>query len=154
MKGVMDGVFGGWNVSGITELSTGSPRTIQTGDNTGSALGVQLPNRLADCDVKAAARDRFQWFNTSCFVNPAFGYFGNSTRGVMTDPGINNWNISLSKSLALTEGSRLEIRFETYNTFNHTQLGGASTNLTSSTYGRITSTREPRQIQIALRYVF
>ncbi len=154
MTGVMDGVFGGWNVSGITEFSTGSPRTIQTGDNTGSALAVQLPNRLADCDVDAAAKDRFQWFNTSCFVNPAFGFFGNSTRGVMTDPGINNWNISLAKSLALTEGSRLEIRFETYNTFNHTQLGGASTNLTSATYGRITSTREPRQIQIALRYVF
>jgi hypothetical protein len=143
-----------WTVSGITEFSTGSNRTVTTGDNTGSGLGVQLPNRLAGCDVDGGTKDRFQWFNTGCFVNPAFGYFGNSTRGVMTDPGINNWNIALSKSLALTEGSRLEIRFETYNSFNHTQLGGATTNLTSPNFGRITSTREPRQIQFALRYVF
>jgi hypothetical protein len=38
MTGVMDGVFGGWYVSGITDFSTGSNRTVTTGDNTGSGL--------------------------------------------------------------------------------------------------------------------
>jgi hypothetical protein len=111
MTGSMDGVFGGWNVSGITEFSTGSPRTIQTGDNTGSALGFNYPIDWLTA-MSRQRRDRFQWFNTGCFVNPAFGYFG-TRHGNYDRSSINNWNISLAKSLALTEGSRLEIRFET-----------------------------------------
>ena len=98
-----------------------------------------------------------QWFNTSCFVNPAFGVWGNSALGAVTDPGINNWNIATAKRIPLSflkEGHALEFRADFFNAWNHTQWLSSDKSMTSATYGRITSTRPARQIQFALRYLF
>jgi len=53
---------------------------------------------------------------------------GNAAKDLIRLPGINNWDISLFKNFVFgREGAfRLQYRLETYNTFNHTQFGGAN----------------------------
>jgi hypothetical protein len=72
-------------------------------------------------------------------------------------PGINNWNISVVKRLPVkfpTEAGAFELRGDFLNAFNHTQWGAADKNVSDATFGQITSTRPPRQIQVSLRYLF
>ena len=154
MTGVRDAVLGGWIVSGITEFSTGVPQTVMDLDNSGTGNGNQHSDRVAGCDVNSAPRDRFQWFNTICFVQPAFGTWGNSGQGIINDPGINVWNTTLAKSFRIRENHSVEFRFETYNTFNHTQWLGAVYNRSSASFGRISGARPARQVQFALFYRF
>ena len=154
LHGVADTILGGWIVSGITEFSTGPPATVSDFDNSGTGLGNQHANRIAGCDVNDAPRDRFQWFNTKCFVEPAFGTWGNSGQGILNDPGINNWNMNLGKTFQIRESHQVEFRLEGYNAFNQTQWGGSTTNRSSANYGRISTTRPARQLQFSVFYNF
>ena len=66
---------------------------------------TSTPIGLAGCDVNDAPGDRFQWFNTGCFVQPAFGTWGNSGQGIVNDPGINIWNSTFAKIVSDSGGS-------------------------------------------------
>src|SRR4030095_5811869 len=97
---------------------------------------------------------RFQWFNTACFVDAAFGTFGTSNQGTIAEPVINNWNITLKKGFFFGEGKELEFRGELFNAFNVTQWGTPTTPLASTSFGRIGSTRPARQLQFGLFFTF
>lgn len=156
---LLDGLLGGWLVSGITSFSSGSPQPVQTQDESNTGEGLPFASQVPGCDPRLVpgGRSRFKWFNTACFVNPAFGTYGNSRLGAITEPGINNWDISAGKVIAmrfLSDATRVQIRGDLFNAFNHTQWGAPSENLTSTTYGQISSTRDPRIVQLSLRLSF
>jgi len=71
-------------------------------------------------------------------------------------PGIFNWNLSLFKTIPLTahEGPRIELRFESFNTFNHTQFQGMDTNSHDGNFGHITNDYGPRNLQLGGKFVF
>jgi hypothetical protein len=56
-----------------------------------------------------------------------FDYMGGNP---LAGPGRNNWDMALLKDFGLpwfgTERSRLQFRWETFNTFNHPQWGGVN----------------------------
>jgi hypothetical protein len=154
-------VLNTWVVSATYTAATGSPEPVTNQDLTGTGLSgassLAQPDRICNPNQGAGIHTALQWFNTKCFVDPAFGVWGNSTLGAVTEPGINNWNISTAKRIPLDflrEGHSLEFRADFFNAFNHTQFSTSDRNMRSATYGRITSTRPPRQIQFALRYLF
>jgi hypothetical protein len=154
LGGVADMIAGGWMLSGITEFSTGAPVTITHSDNTGTGVGFQLADRLPGCDVMDAPGDRFEWFNTGCFVAPEFGTWGKSSQGLVDAPGINNWNMTLKKFFPVREGHQVEFRADMFNIFNTTQWGNPVTAFESASFGRIGGTRPARQVQFALFYTF
>ena len=150
---VLDRFVSGWSVSGITWFSTGSPQPVYAPrDLTGVSLFRRYPNRI--CDPNNSPHTRLEWFNASCFVEAPFGTWPNSPLGAVTFPGTNNWDVSISKSTRIKETHRLEFRADLFNAFNHTQWGDADAQLGSDTFGRITGTRPPRKIQLALKYFF
>ena len=155
---ILRAVASGWSVSGRVTASTGSPEPVSTTDLTGTSLqGLAFPNRVCNPNSGPGVGTRLEWFNTSCFVNPPYGVWGNSTIGVVTDPGIANTDLSFARSFPihfLPEKNFVEFRCDLFNAFNHTQWGPVTTSMTSATYGQITTTRPPRQIQFSLRYVF
>ena len=153
-SGAANAVLGGWMISGIIEFSDGPPGTIFDTDNSGTGLGRQHATRIAGCDNDNAPGDRFQWMNIDCFIAPAFGTWGNAANGIVNNPGINNWKTSLGKTVELREGHRLEVRVETFNTFNHTQWGNFSSNRSRSSFGRISSARPARQVLVSMYYKF
>jgi hypothetical protein len=152
-------IVGGWTFAGIADFTTGAWRRVTTNDVSGTGYGA-MPDRICDPREVPGGRSRLQWFNTACFENPAFGTWGNSPIGVFEDPGINNWNLSVQKNIAVnfpTEAARIMFRTDFFNAFNHTQWGNASNSTLQSgnvNAGRISSTRAPRQIQFSLTFLF
>jgi hypothetical protein len=152
---VVELLVSGWTFSGITTFSLGAPQAVQGRDLSGTA-NVGMPDRICD-PTKGFTKSRLMWFNTACFVDTQYGVYGNSPLGVINLPGINNWDLTLSKFTKTNfpkETGQVEFRAELFNAFNHTQWGGPSQSTTSATFGQITATRPPRQLQLALRYIF
>jgi len=87
---------------------------------------------------------------------------GNLGKNTVTGPGTNNWDISLYRKLRFTERFTGQLRFETYNTFNHTQFNAVNSTLQFNTLGQQintafmlpTSNRPPRYVQVAFRVMF
>jgi hypothetical protein len=54
-----------------------------------------------------------------------------------------------------SENHRLQLRWETFNTFNHHSFGLPNANFASGSFGTITtSASTPREMQFAIRYEF
>lgn len=98
------------------------------------------------------------WFNPNGFAVESPGTFGDAGRDMLRGPGLNNFDFSLMKDTNITsDGSkRIELRFEFYNLFNHTQFSttGVSTNIASGNFGRITAAYPSRIVQLAAKIYF
>jgi hypothetical protein len=102
-------------------------------------------------------------FRTEAIVPPLdpFGR-GNAPKDVFRGPGTNNWDITLNKNFNFNEGKLIQFRFETYNTFNHTQFSAVETaarfdaagNQVNQRFGQYTTARDGRKVQIGLKFVF
>jgi hypothetical protein len=148
--------LGGWEVSGIVTITSGLPINPQL---TGGQSGNGLPNATNRPDQVASVsypHSVAQWFSTSSFAFPALGAFGDAGHNSLRGPGRDNWNISLFKSFVLSEtrGSRFELRVETFNTWNHTELNQVSNGLGSSNFGQVTSAFDPRIFQLGGKIYF
>ena len=153
---LLKSTVGGWEVSGIVTLSSGLPINPQlTGGQAGNAL-PNATNRPDQVGSVSYPHTVAEWFNTSAFVDPAVGSFGNAGHNSLRGPGRDNWNLSLFKSFVLSEarGSRLELRVESFNTWNHTEFDQVSNGLGSSNFGQVTSAFDPRVFQLGGKIYF
>lgn len=144
--------FYGWQVSGISRFESGTPATVTIpADRAGVGGGAQRPDLIAPVTLdKTLGR----WFSTASFANPALGTFGNAGRSLFRAPGINNWDVSFIKKTEITERLALQFRAEFFNLFNHTQYAGINTSFGAAAFGQVTSARDPRITQLALRFLF
>ena len=69
-------------------------------------------------------------------------------------PGRINFTTSLYKSIPVTERAHFELRFESFNTFNHFQPKGLNASLGASQFGQITSAWDPRNLELGGKFVF
>jgi hypothetical protein len=143
-------VLGGWRYSGLT--------TIESGFSLNPGLSVAHPGLSNRPDrvsgSVAGPKTVLQWFNTAAFAAPAAGYFGNAAPGDIYGPGLVDFDMAIYKDFHLNERHKIEFRAEAFNVFNHTNFNGISTAFGSGTYGRVTSARDPRIFEFALRYQF
>jgi hypothetical protein len=101
-----------------------------------------------------------QWFNVKAFEVPAPGVYGNEGRNTLRGPGAWNTDIAISRTFPVTEAQKIDFRAEIFNVFNHARFlnpgsGVLSTaTMNSSAFGQITSARDPRIMQFALKYSF
>lgn len=93
-------------------------------------------------------------FPKSNFTLPALGTEGNEKWGQFRNPGFAETDAALQKDTKLTERWLLELRFEFFNLFNRVNLGGVSSNLSTATFGRVTSQLNPRWIQLGAKIMF
>jgi hypothetical protein len=108
-------------------------------------------------------RTFYRNFKTEVFRMPARGLIGNTPKYYLRRPGINNWDIAFFKDFFLREPDvRAQLRWETYNTFNHTQYSSFDTgarfdpqgNQVNAQFGAYTGARNPRIMQASLRFYF
>jgi hypothetical protein len=159
----------GWAISGITRYSTGLPVTFQSfGDNAlvqvqnngVNSVSIDLPDynpNAGPLDINHNPRGNPLAFDTKLFSPNALGTFGNSSRRFFYGPGINNYDMALRKMTKITESASLELRFETFNTFNHAQFDGASAvdgNRDDATFGQILKSQPGRVSQVAIKFLF
>ncbi len=147
--------LGGWEISGITTLQTGTPLTPTLSvDNLG--LGGGATARPDIVGKVSGPQTLNQWFNTAAFTAPALLSFGDTARGSIVGPGRGNWNLSLFKNfrLPIREGTNLAFHVDTFNTFNHTQFHNVNTGFNDQNFGKVTSTYDPRVIELGMRLSF
>jgi hypothetical protein len=154
-SGVANGIVGGWQVNGVTIYQTGTPvDTSLAVDNagTGGAGADDRPDLIGN--PNNGPKTPLEWFNTAAFVLPPAGRYGNARRNIIDAPGISNFDFSLFKNFRITEKQQLQFRTEVFNLFNHPQFDPPSTVFGTSSFGRISSAGDGRQIQVALKYNF
>lgn len=156
-----------WQVSGITTFASGFPTgigftTVDTVDLSGGGDGNRI-NVTGKAQLDHSDRTFSKWFNPSVFARPARGDFGNAPKDVVRLPGTANWDISFFKNIPLiSEKKTLQLRWEMYNAFNHTQYSGVDTTArfdatgaqVNTRFGEVISTKSPRRMQASLRFRF
>lgn len=144
-------VLGGWQYSDITSLRSGvSIDPTLSVSNQGLAVRPDLVAGQKISGKKSATA----WFNTSAFTKPSAGYYGNAPIGEIVGPGMIDFDMALYKDFPIFGEHKLQFRGESFNVFNHTNFNGVSAAVGKSTYGQVTSARDPRIFEVALRYGF
>jgi hypothetical protein len=151
----VDAVVGGWQVTGITTVKSGFPLSIAANNNGGTLYGGnQHANVVGNPNLPV--RTIQEWFNTSAFAQaPAFS-FGDAPRyfSNLRAPGYDNWDLGIQKWFDPFEALRVQFRAEMFNAFNHAQFYAPNTTLGSASFGTITATEPPRDVQLALKFYF
>jgi hypothetical protein len=162
-KGVRHTALGGWQVSGLLGVSTGTPFSVlYSTDNAGVAAGVGSGSR-ADLVGNPNAVSRVGapdlgplWYNPAAFAAPQGLTFGNAGRATLRNPRHTNFDMALFKHFAIKESYAFEFRAEAFNVFNHTEWNGfASTTQTDTgTFLYINGVHNARILQLALKFLF
>jgi hypothetical protein len=156
-----DFLVGGWQVNGIATFAQGQFQTLALGSDwilVGS-FSKSIPQLIGDPFSGRSSPDRY--WNAAAFDFPRdaqgnrIRVVGNAGRNTYQQPGLNNWDMGLFKNFRINERFNSQFRWETFNTWNHTQFGSANTNTQSPTFGAITSTRiTARRMQLGLKIQF
>jgi len=156
---VLNAIAGDWNVSTILTFHTGFPMTPYTWDDTaGTGIGNLFTTRV-DCVAPGKILDvpyaggGIQWFDPNSYALPANGTFGNCGNGVVRGPGLANLDLGLQKDFPVGESKKVELRGDFINALNHTILAVPALGLGGG-LGVITGTQPPRNIQLALKFIF
>jgi hypothetical protein len=162
-----------WQIAPLLHTQTGAPINITTGkDNslagTNTITNFDRPNLVLPNMYTSSWGPSLQYLNPAAFAQNAPGTFGSLGRDAGRTPGLLSFDVSVSRTFAMTERLRLDLRADAFNAINHTNFGGPTQNgvqipgiaggvnsvLTSTTFGRITSAGDPRILQLSLKLLF
>jgi hypothetical protein len=159
--GVLNQVFGGWQLSNMLSMQTGhyfTPTLANSRVRLGATgVGNWRPDVIRDPSFENPTADG--WFDTGAFVlprNPDGTFrFGNAGRAVLVGDGLFNLDAGLMKSFQITERVSLQFRGEVFNVTNTPTLADPNSNMDSPDFGKVRGTvSTPRQMQFALRLSF
>jgi hypothetical protein len=175
-SGLVKSVLGGWELAGTVIDESGNQ---SSGNNQGPGLSISYdpvgldgngsgytnrPNvsgKVHYTKKYNPAAGQNEWFDTTQFSAPVPVWLGGTNQGfgsahkdAIVGPGRVNFTTSLYKSFAMTERAHVELRFESFNTFNHTQFNGFNNSYGSSQFGQITSVWDPRVLELGGKFVF
>jgi hypothetical protein len=149
--GVKGAALGGWKYSGIMTLESGL--ALDPGLSTTNPGLATRPDRVSGTSI-GGPKTVAEWFNRAAFSTPAYGYFGNAGTGSIPGPGLFDFDMAFYKDFHVTERHAIEFRAELFNIFNHTNFSNVVTNLGAADDGEVTSAKDPRIVEFALRYQF
>jgi hypothetical protein len=105
--------------------------------------------------IPAGGQTITQWWNIAAFAVPAKNTWGNLGRYLGRAPSFYNMNAALEKKFPVRESLSGSFRAEAFNLLNH-HIGGspAAAVTTPATFGKITSSSNPRKLQVMFRLDF
>ena len=170
-SGVLNQFIGDWQLAGIFSAATGNWYTVSDTNNPGGAdsggtvaWNSARPNVVQNPNAHPCVAGTL--FNTCAFDDSAIqpGTFGNAGRNIVLGPGYKTWDTSLVKQFPVHEQMHFEFRAEVFNLLNHVnylfqQFGAISVEPTSlelgsGSLGQPQAARNPREIQLALKFYF
>lgn len=160
----------GWNLYPIVSWHTGFPLDVlaqlptlggspgPSGEGDAGIVYANLvgPIKYFNPSTPTPGQIGNNYFLTTSFTTDGlagcncYGFGRNHLRG----PGFINTDLAIAKKTAITERIALELRMDVFNLFNHAEWSNPDTNIGSTTFGQITSTADPRIIQLAARFTF
>jgi len=162
-----DAVLGGWRTAFIVNWRTGLPINVGLNANgieprTGQAYrffgrngGGLRPNRVGEANSGIDPKtDRFKFLDPAAYNIQAVNTPGNAARNSAYGPRFFNTDFNLSKGFRITERQSVDIRWEAFNLFNTVNFQNPQTTVGNTNFGWITAARDPRIMQLAIRYRF
>ena len=148
-----------------------SPRTGPSGYGDPNLVRANLAGQIQFFDPHTAQRSSNGrvgnfYFEPAAFernslvalqnnINPALSTYGTLGRNAFRGPDRTNVNLTVAKQTDLYgERAKLEIRADFFNLFNPAQWSNPNISITSGTFGQISSTGDPRIIQLSARFTF
>jgi hypothetical protein len=156
--GLTRALLGGWQLGGITTLQSGNPFTVRTGSNNRSfvsEVGDRMDVIGAEKTLKHRGTQNLQYFDPANYALPAFGTFGTVRRNSLQGPVFINTDLTVQKLFRIRESTAIELRWEIFNVFNRANFfNPVETASAGANFGRITSARDPRIMQLAAKFRF
>ena len=156
MTGMSKRLIAGWQLNAILTLQSGLPFQVTTPDdpsNTG-AFWIPRPNRVCDGNLPVSQRNPGQWFNTSCFTEPALNTYGNAGVGYLQTDGTKGLDFAIVKNFALVRESAIQFRAEGFNALNNVNFGRPGGTLGTPSFGQVLSAGDSRVIQFGLKLLW
>jgi len=154
---VAESVTRNWQLSAIYQAQTGFPFTISVfGDtaNAGTVLGENpvRANYTGQPVFGADTKRPEEWFNPAAFSTPAAYTYGNAGRNTVVGPGMQSLDLAISRSFAVSDRTRFQVRLEGFNSLNKVNLGTPNRFVNTAQFGTITESSTPgRVLQISSR---
>jgi hypothetical protein len=152
-------VLGGWQLNGIATMQTGTPFSVTAGVDR-SLAGINRDRADLNGSPVATYNDRSRadritrYFDIAPFSLPALGTFGTAGRNILSGPGLINFDFGAFKGYAFNETRRIEFRWEVFNAMNRPNFNNPVGAFQNANFGRITTARDPRIMQAALKFYF
>jgi hypothetical protein len=163
-SGLSGKLLGGWQVGGIVTVHPGTPFTVTDGFNRsrdGDTTAPDRPNLALGANGVTILGGPNRYFDSSVFVLPPPGFFGNVGRNTLNGPGFAAVDFNLSKTTSVNERLKVEFRTEFFNILNHANFDLPSGQIFDSTgrylgsAGHVSATiTTSRQIQLGLKLIF
>jgi hypothetical protein len=137
----LSAAVGGWQLGYVGIFATGlwfSP-VFSGSDPSGTNTSGGIPDRIRDGNLPSGERTTDRWFDTSAFVTPPRGRFGNSGLNILEGPGRHVHNLSLEKEVRITERIRFQLMAAGTNMFNRPHFNFPANNVTVPTGGVVNS---------------
>ena len=157
----------GWSLSGSSRFSSGFPVTLYDDSDRSllGTLGNGVNNNLLDTpqllpgplNIHTNPGNGQPVFNTGILQPETLGQLGNSPRRFFHGPGIENFDMQLTKTITFRESKSLDLRVEAFNLFNHAQFYGPASvdgEVNDPNFGKVVSAAAPRVMQLAAKFHF
>ncbi len=156
-------IAGGWELTVISQIQTGLPLSATTPtDNAGVGVGSAAQYWNVNGPLTPPGGQGFApsvstkvyWFNPAAFTVPTPGTFGDAGRNDIWGPGLINIDGGLSKTFAIGEKLKAQLRGELFDLPNHPNLSNPGLNPTAGGFGQVTSKSGNRLVQLSMRLDF
>lgn len=168
---VVRSLVSGWQISGITRFASGTPLgpflascnvpqagTCWASYNPNFTGPVRINGGWGHGNVNTAVANATPFIDVNAFISPAAFTYGNTpATGAygLRNPHFLNQDLSLSRNFQVRENLRVGFGADSFNLFNNVRFGGINTNITSASFGKVTSQINlPRVFQFKLRVEF
>lgn len=153
--GVAAFLVGGWQVSGVNHIESGTPLFIT---DSGRALNTpgttQVPDQVGKFKRLKAIGPGHPWFDQTAFASHPGTTLGNLGKNVYSGPGSVTFDAAVFRSFDLPERAQLQFRVDAFNAFNHPTFNNPDTAYTDVNFGSVTSAGQGRSLQLAATVKF
>ena len=145
--------LGGWRLSGMFTVEGGFPFNVNATDNSNTGGGIQM-RAQETCNGNNGSHTFAEWFNTSCYQQPAVNTFGNERRNNLNGPRNTNLDLSVFKEFPIFENLKFQWRTDAFSALNHPLPQQPKNNCCTGTFGEITGWGGARTIQMSAKMLW
>lgn len=171
----VNGLIGGWELSGLGTFSSGAPLSITSSSCNlpqigGSCIPNYNPNFTGPVTINGgmgsgggnliagAGARATTYIDKNAFVAPAAYTFGSAPRTLpygLRSPSVWDIDLTLRRQCSITERIKLLFALDAFNVLNAVQFGAIGTNIESANFGQVTTqANTPRKLQVNARVNF
>lgn len=154
--------FNGWELAPILQITSGATINVTSGiDNSLTDIGNDRPNLVNPgmvynhTPLRSASPGNMNYLNSAAFTQvTTLGTYGNIGRNSLRGFANVSLNSGVSRFFQMGERLKLDLRFEGFNVLNHPNFGNPASELSSSTFGQVTTSGAARVFQLAAKIIF